>query len=138
MKKIFVLILVLSLIIINAFYWRKNFSFRDYFSSGNLTQYTANLKPYTPKLFRKFLSNKKDVVGESIYFENLEVGEALKTLQAEVKYTEYLEDMNLTVLYCYTDKIKDSVYTNNYKINLQIASCENYTVIGWPMILGSF
>lgn len=117
MKKIFILIVVLLIILFNSFYNKNTFSLRDYFSTGKLTQYTK---------------------GESLYFNNLEVGKAIEILNAEIKFVEYIEDRALTIIYCYTDKIKTSVYSNDKKINLQIAYCDNYSVIGWPMIFGSF
>lgn len=126
MKKIFILIVILVIVMFSMLHDEKQFSLRDYFKTGEFTEYSSSIEA----------KNKK--IGESIYFDNLEVGQAIETLNAEIKFVEYLEDEGLTVIYCYSDKIKDSVYAKNEKINLQIASCDNYTVIGWPMILGSF
>ena len=139
MKKILVLIIILLIILFNSFSGENKFSLRDYFSSGTLTEYSANINPVSTNIKKKlFKQSKKDLIGESICFENCEVGDVIKTLDAEVKFTEFVESKGLTVIYCFTKKIKDSVITKNKKVNLQIASCENYTVVGWPMILGSF
>ncbi len=77
------------------------------------------------------------VVGESIKIENFEPIAGLKTLKAKVVATENL-DNGATVIYAYTNLIKDSVKIANNDVNLQIAHYDEYTVIGWPLILGSF
>ena len=32
----------------------------------------------------------------------------------------------------------NQVYIDDKKVNIQIANCEEYAVVGWPLILGSF
>ena len=71
-----------------------------------------------------------------MYFENLEVGNALKVLKAEVEFIENVDD--LTLLYCHSSLITKSVTIKEKAINLQICIADDYAVIGWPMILGAF
>lgn len=77
------------------------------------------------------------IIGESMVIERLEVGSALTTLKAKVIKTEYLED-GTVVIYAYTTLINDKVDVSGNRVNLQIATRDNRTVIGWPLILGSY
>ena len=83
-------------------------------------------------------ANKNDIIGECLYFENLEVGSAIKTLKSKVRFTEYIDSQKLTIIYAYSNLIPTYKTINNNKINLQISSCSEYSVIGWPVIYGSF
>ena len=78
-----------------------------------------------------------DLVGESIVVYNLEIAKAIEDLSARVIMTEMLDD-GTTVIYCYTDLIDTNVKINNSKVNIQIAHNDQCSVIGWPLILGSF
>ena len=139
MKKIIILVIML-LIIIGNVKCDDQFSLLDYFS-GEYTVYTS-----TPNgdnglnLGFCYMNSKpttKDVVGESIKVENLEIDSVLKELSARVVKTECLEDATV-VLYLYTALINDSVSVFGKNVNLQIAIKEDYSVIGWPLILGSY
>lgn len=77
------------------------------------------------------------LIGESIVIEDLEVASAIKELKAKIIKTEILEDGS-NVIYCYTDMINTSVKVDGKSVNIQIAHNEQYSVIGWPLILGSF
>ena len=77
------------------------------------------------------------VIGESISVKNLEVASAIKKLNARVVKTEYLEG-GTTVVYAYSNLINDRVEVFGKSVNLQIAITDDKTVIGWPLILGSF
>ena len=44
----------------------------------------------------------------------------------------------LVIIYAYTNLINDYVEVDNKKVNIQIANIEDCSVIGWPLILGSF
>lgn len=79
----------------------------------------------------------KNKLGESISIKNFEPASAIKSLQAKVIKTEYLTT-GATVIYAYSSLVPKSVEIENQKTNLQIACYEDYVVIGWPMILGSF
>ena len=72
-----------------------------------------------------------------IEIKNLEISVAIKTLNARVVKTEYLEDETV-VIYAYTNLIKDGVEIFGRKVNLQFATRDETTIIGWPLILGSF
>lgn len=117
MKKIFVLLILLTIILLNSYSKQTEFSLSNYFDIGTITSFKN---------------------GESIYFTNFEVNDALKKLNAEIKFTEYIKNKDLTILYCKSPIIPKSVDVKNFNINLQIAITDDYTVIGWPMILGSF
>lgn len=82
--------------------------------------------------------NKKDIVGESLCFNDLEIGSAINTLKAKIKFTEYIENQNLTIIYAYSSLISTYKKINNVKVNLQISTCTEYSIIGWPVIYGSF
>lgn len=139
MKKLMIVVVVI-LIIIMGHKPNSSFSLLDYFS-GEYTVYTENAsgedgtdlgfcymnsKPQTP-----------NVVGESIVIENLELSNAIETLKARVIKTEFLDD-GTTVIYAYTNLISKFVKLENQKTNLQIAIRNEKTVIGWPLIIGSF
>ena len=77
------------------------------------------------------------VIGESITVERLEIASAIESLSAKVVKTEVLND-GTNVIYCFTDKIDCNVMLDGKRVNIQIAEKDEYSVIGWPLILGSF
>lgn len=112
------------------------FTLRDYFD-GEYLAYTKEYQQDSVDLgFCYMVKNADNVIGESIKIDNLEVGSAIRDLDMKVAYTEYLS--GTTIIYGYTKKIPDSVNVDGEKINIQIAYNEEYSVIGWPLILGSF
>lgn len=144
MKKICI-ILILALVFGCSFFVKpKQFNLRSYFDSGILHIYTKQPINQTSILISNlYMSSSssgadKNILGESLYFENLEVGSALTKLKARVKFTEYVKNQNLTIIYAYTNLIPKYEMINNVKINLQISTSEQYSVIGWPLIYGSF
>ncbi|MBO5910051.1 MAG: hypothetical protein J6Q15_00930 [Clostridia bacterium] len=121
------------------------FSLKNYFNSGTLHIYTTHpINETSIQLTNSYISTSrkgatnKDIIGESLYFDNLEVGSAIKTLKAKIKFTEFIKEQNLTIIYAYTLLIPTSKIIDNIKINLQISTCNEYSVIGWPVIYGSF
>ena len=78
-----------------------------------------------------------NVVGESIKISNFEPISAMKALNAKLIKTETLSNGTI-VMYAYTHLIDDTVSVENKKVNLQIACAEDYCIVGWPLILGSF
>lgn len=147
MKKL-ALILSLSIILLcGVFFTSSNqtFSLQDYFSNNNIYFYTNEyINPTSIKITNTYMSldcsgvNNNNLLGESMYFDNLEVGSALKTLKAHVKFTEYLKQERLTIIYAYSPLIIKNRIVNNKKVNLQISISNEYTIIGWPVIFGSF
>jgi len=130
MKKIFILLILLTILLLNSYTTKPDFSFSNYFNVGTLTQYTdENMKN---------LKYKKSILGESIYFTNLNVENALNKLKAKIQFTEYIANKDLSILYCTSPLINKNVKVKNKSVNLQIAITEEYVVIGWPLILGSF
>ncbi len=82
-------------------------------------------------------SRVQNVIGESMRIDNFEPASAIKTLRAKVIKTEYIES-GAVIIYAHTDLLDREVSVFNEKVNLQIAYYEDYSVIGWPLILGSF
>ena len=145
MKKIFIILILCLLFICSIFVSPKEFSLKNYFNTGILHIYTKRpINETSMPLVNLYISSsskgatKDDIIGESLYFDNLEIDSDLTTLKAKVKFTEYLDEQNLTVIYAYSNLIKTHKIVNNIKINLQISTCNEYSVIGWPLIYGSF
>ena len=139
MKKIMAVLFVF-LVLFNGFEKTNNFSLLDYFS-GEYTAYTASSSGENcVDLGFCYINSKpvtKDLVGESIVVKDLEIASAIKTLNAKVIKTEYL-DNGTTVIYAYTNLINNNVKVEGKRVNLQIAIKDEVTVLGWPLILGSF
>lgn len=145
MKKIIVILILCLLFACSIFVKPKEFSLQNYFDSGLLHIYTNRpINETSIYLANTYMSTSKDgikegdILGESLYFENIEVGSAINKLKAKVKFTEYIEEQNLTLIYAHTNLISKYEMVNNVKINLQISTCDEYSVIGWPLIYGSF
>ena len=139
MKK-FLVVIVLFLILLSGVNLNKDFSLLNYFS-GDYTVYTSTSSGEESTNLGFCYMNKdvtsKNVVGESMVIENFEPVSALNTLNATVVKAEYL-DNGTTVIYAYTNLISEKVKINNKNVNIQIAHKDEYCVIGWPLILGSF
>ena len=139
MKKL----LIFLLLIMVLFYTNKTskpFSLTDYFS-GEYISYSDNATSENSiSLGFCYINNNEKssyTIGESITSNNLEISSAIKTLKANVIKTEYLEN-GTTVIYAYSPLISKSVTLNNNMVNIQIATNNTQTTIGWPLILGSF
>ncbi len=137
MKKLFMLIIIMA-ILINGYSDKKEFTLLDYFS-GEYVSYANTATTDSVDLGFCYMNTTftEDNIGESIKVKNLEIGQALNDLNANVIDTEYLGG-GLVVIYAYSDKINDSVIHKNQKVNLQIANVGDNTIIGWPLILGGF
>ena len=134
MKKLIIAIIIMFIILANVD--NQKFTLRDYFD-GEYTAYTKEFQQDSVDLgFCYMVKDSESVIGESVKMDNLEVGSAIRDLEMKVAYTEYLN--GTTLIYGYTKKISDSVNVDGEKINIQIAYNDEYTVIGWPLILGSF
>ena len=140
MKKFFVVI-AMFLVLICSKNVENDFTLLDYFS-GEYTAYTEE-KCCENSLNLGFCYMQNDtvdnklLVGESLKIYNLEPIDALKKLKAKLVKTECL-DSGVVVLYAYTNKINDFIEVDNRKVNLQIANNDEFSVIGWPLVLGSF
>ena len=139
MKKIAV-VLIMFLIILNGAKSENKFSLLNYFS-GEYIAYTSSPSGKDCIDLGFCFVNSKPVddcvVGESITIENCEVASVISVLNARVIKTEYLED-GTTVIYAYSNLINENVDVFGKNVNLQIATKDERTVIGWPLILGSF
>lgn len=139
MKKIIIVSLIF-LIILSGAKTENNFTLLNYFS-GDYTCYTSseNGEDCVDLGFCYMNSKPKteNVIAESMVIENLEVGKALSVLNARVVKTEYLED-GTSIIYAHTILINDSVETSGGRVNLQIATRDERSVIGWPLIMGSY
>lgn len=140
MKKILIVI-ALFLILIGSRNVENEFSLLDYFS-GEYTAYTEKaIGEACVDLGFCYMQNssvnESELIGESLKIENFEPSSALDVLNAKVVKTEYL-DNGTVIIYAYSNHITNSVEVENQKVNLQIAHNDEYSVIGWPLILGSF
>ena len=138
MKK-FLVVIAVFLVLICSKNVENDFTLLDYFS-GEYTSYTEEIEN-EESLNLGFMQNrgvdKNKLVGESLKIYNFEPIDALKKLNATLIKTECLDD-GLVVIYAYTNKIKDYVEMDNKKVNIQIANNDECSVVGWPLILGSF
>ncbi len=139
MKKIAVIVIVF-LIILSGIKTEKKFSLLNYFS-GEYTVYTSTQnEDNSINLGFCYMNTtpvQKNVIGESMVIKNLEISSALKTLSARVIKTEFLDDGTI-VIYAFSNLIDESKNVFGQKVNLQIATKNDHSVIGWPLIFGSF
>jgi len=138
MKK-FVVVIVVFLIMLSGVETKSDFSLLDYFS-GEYTAYTSKGLDDSVDLGFCYMNVHpvdSEVVGESMVILNFEIGSALDKLNANVVKTEYLLD-GTTIIYAHTNLIKEKVEIEGKKVNLQIATKEDRSVIGWPLIIGSY
>ncbi|MBQ9795605.1 MAG: hypothetical protein IJW36_01405 [Clostridia bacterium] len=138
MKKL-IIVSFIFLILIVGVDKNSSFSLLNYFS-GDYTVYTSTSSETGVDLGFCYMNSNpssENVVGESLVVENFAISNALSVLNARVVKTEYLED-GTTVIYAYTNLINKKVKLDNKNVNLQIATKNDRTVIGWPLILGSF
>lgn len=143
MKKMLI-VFVLMFVLINVYETRSNFTLKDYFT-GDYCYYTKeDVSANSQNLGFAYLNvgtqlnkSSKVLVGESVSVKNLEIESALKSLKAKVVKTEYLDDGTI-VIYAYTKLINKQVQVDNKFVNIQIAEKDGNSVVGWPLILGSF
>lgn len=138
MKKILVFIILLLIIVLNCGNAKKDFSLKEYFPDGELTLYSNICHENDEQILHNvyITQNRHSIIGESIFLNNIEIGQAIKQLDAKVLLTEQVDD--ITIIFCFSSKINSSVEYKGFTINLQIADSPNRTIIGWPMILGGF
>lgn len=141
MKKMLV-VLAIFIILISGFSVNKEmFSLKNYFT-GELSTYSSSpLSDNFIDLGNCYMNigevaSMQFVIGESMIINNFEPIAALSKLKAYIVKTEEVEGS--TLIYAYTHLIKTNVKVNNKKVNLQIAYNDSYSVIGWPLILGSY
>ena len=139
MKKILVVIIIF-LIVLSGVETKRNFTLLEYFSGEYIVYTSKDNSENSVDLGFCYMNSKpvtNNVIGESISIENLEVGSAITTLKARVIKTETLED-GTCVIYAYSSLIDENITVDGKKVNLQIATKGNRSVIGWPLILGSY
>lgn len=138
MKKLFIVI-TMFVILLSSQNLQNDFTLLDYFS-GEYVAFTQTQHETATNLgfccMQTTKVDSKELVGESLKIENFEPISALKKLNAKIVKTEYVEDR--IIIYAYSPLINKVVTVDNQKVNLQIAQTEDYTVLGWPLILGSF
>ena len=138
MKKISIVIIVF-LIVLSGAKMEKNFSLLNYFS-GEYTAYISNNVDGAINLGFCYMNSKptsEKVLGESMVIENFEISSALEILNARVVKTEYLDDGTI-VIYAFSNLIDETKEVFGQKVNLQIATRNERSVVGWPLIFGSF
>ena len=139
MKK-FVAILIVLICLLYVFNANKQFTLLDYFK-GEYIAYTSRVVDEESQdlgfCYMNSKMAKNGVVGESVKIKNFEISSAIKTLKAEVIFVEQL-DGGLTIIYAHTKLISNRVVIHNKNVNLQVAVANDYCVVGWPLILGSY
>ena len=140
MKKLFVVIVVFLILIANVGV-KNNFTLLDYFDGEYYAYSNSPISNHYIFLGSCYMNigevNSNDIVGESMIIENFEPIAAIEELNGKIIFTEFL-DTGASVIYAYTDQIGRYVNVNGEKVNIQIAQYNDYSVIGWPLILGSF
>ncbi len=139
MKKIFAIISILF-VLVGSFNVDNNFSLKKYFDGEYYVYTEQQVNTSSINLGSCYMTKDveaKDCVGESLLIYNFEPVSALKQLSAKIIKTEKLKG-GPTVLYAYSPLISRTVEIEGEKVNLQIANYNTYSVIGWPVILGSF
>ena len=137
MKKIWIMIFIFAFLL--AGQKVKDFSLLNYFD-GEYVAYTNSNNFGGTNLGICYMTENKKVkskIGESMVIKNFEAGAAIKSLQAKVIKTEHLPT-GASVIDAYSNLIPQHISVDGQKSNLQIACYEDYVVIGWPAILGSF
>lgn len=138
MKKMLAIIAVFA-VLIGCYSYKDKFTLQDYFEGTYYCyskQANNNLSVDLGFCYLNYEESAKPI-GESMIIENYEPISAIETLNAKILNTEHLES-GATVIYAYSNKIDTSVDLNGKKVNLQLACYDDYCVIGWPLILGSF
>ena len=140
MKKIFITIIVMFIVASNV-NSAPTFCLLDWFEGDYYAYTQTKTDPQSTNLGFCYMTNKQvsknQILGESMVIKNFEPSSALNKLEAEVVKTEYLENGTI-VIYAYTKKINKTVSMFDKQVNLQIAYKEESSVIGWPLIYGSF
>ena len=141
--KFLILLMCLYLLVLFFNQYDTSFSLSQQVNGTNLLYYTEisaseNAICCGNLFINTKIENDAKVIGESIEIESEKLESVLKNLKFKFKAKEYIEANNLYVLYGFSDKIPNITHYGNYLTNLQIAVYENYCIIGWPMILGSF
>ena len=140
MKK-FLIIISMFLVLICSRDAKNDFTLLDYFS-GEYSAYTETSQSENCInlgfcYMQDEVVKENELVGESLKIYNFEPISALEKLNAKLVKTEYL-DNGTTVIYAYTNLIKEKVEVENKTVNIQIAQNDEYSIIGWPLILGSY
>lgn len=119
---------------------KETFSLLNYFSGEYYSYTTSAINASSVNLGACYMTSvqaETHCIGESVKVNNLEPISAIKTLKAEIVKTEILQN-GAVVFYCYSPNVKSSVNAFNKKINIQLAYYEDYSIVGWPLILSSF
>lgn len=140
MKKMLIVI-ILFVILVGGVKTENDFSLLDYFDGEYYAYSNAPVSENYINLGSCYMNfgtvEREKIIGESMLVYNLEVGAAIQSLDAHIIKSEYIET-GATVIYGYSNKINTSLDVDGEEINIQIACYDDYCVIGWPLILGSF
>lgn len=140
MKKLAV-VLFMFFLLMSKMNTERHFSLRDYVD-GEYTVYTnVAVNTSSINLGSCYMTKTnsridKSILGEDMKVMNIEIMALLKELNAEIINYDYLEEA--VVISAYSPKIDEYIKVKDRKSNLQIAVYTDYSIIGWPTILGSF
>ncbi len=137
MKKLFVCLAVL-VGLVYCYSNNSNFSLQNYFSGVYYCYTESEIDSTSLNLGFCYMSNSysSNLIGESMIVENLEPIAAITSLNAKIIKTEQIN--NASIIYAYSSAINSYVTIDGKKVNLQLACYDDYCVIGWPLILGSY
>ncbi len=137
MKKLFAVIVVFAVLMF-AYSGNKSFSLKNYFCGEYFCYSNAPISSASINLGSCYMDSVKsnEAIGESMKIYNFEPAAAIKKLSAKVVKTEQVGAA--TIIYAYSSKIPAGVSFNDSKVNLQIACYDDYSIVGWPLILGSY
>ncbi|MBE7076380.1 MAG: hypothetical protein E7374_00615 [Clostridiales bacterium] len=136
MKK-FLIVLIVFVIICAGNMNKTTFTLTDYFD-GEYYCYVKEKKDNCINLGSFFMTDKKisSCLGESMEV-NVTPDNIIDTLKVRVVKNEYLEN-GTTIIYGFSNLINKNVKVDNKRVNVQIAITESKTVVGWPVIMGSY
>ncbi|MDD4110311.1 MAG: hypothetical protein PHS54_02030 [Clostridia bacterium] len=101
--------------------------------SGNGYKFDCSIQDY------ENLKNKRNIQG--ISFEtSLKPQEIINRLKLKIQSTQKLlrENETIIIYYCYVENVGNSIILSNKKVNLQIAFNGQSSIVGMPLILGSY
>lgn len=140
MKKLLIVVAVL-IIILSGKNNSSSFSLQNFFKGEYVAYTNIQTGEDCINLGSCYMSTSsqlpRNIIGESVKVKNLEPLTALKQLSAKLIRTETLEN-GAVVMYAYSSQIPTHINDGEHKINIQLAYYEEYSIVGWPLILSSF
>ena len=114
------------------------FLYAGFVKENLATLHFDNAKDYSITNYIKTNTNLALVYGQTISTDinNIDINAFLCDINANIKEEQTLCDRH--IVYAYSNVLKDFVYVNGARVNLQISVDEDRVYIGYPLIMGSF